>query len=173
MFRRRNSGRNALAVNPLTSQRRLRFEPLEERRLLSITVNTLLDTSDGTANGTSLREALLTAPQNETIVFAPELNGGTIKLVLGQLSISRNVTINGPGADLLTIDASGNDKQPELQNGAGSRVFNINGPPNSIVNIRGLTLTGGDVGGQGGGIFDTNAVLNLAGMNIKNNFATT
>ena len=109
MLGRRNSRRNRQS---LTSQcartRRLQFEPLEDRRLLAITVDTLLDQADGPANGISLRDAIQMAPVNETINFAPDLTG-VISLTLGQLTINRSLTINGPGAELLTIDASARD----------------------------------------------------------------
>ncbi len=48
-----------------------------------------------------------------------------------------------------TIDASGNDPTPDVNNGDGSRVFNIDDGTTrrETVSISGLTLTGGDVGG--------------------------
>ena len=45
---------------------------------------------------------------------------------MGELAITDSTTIIGPGANLLTIDASGNDPTPgRTNNGDGSRVFNI------------------------------------------------
>src|SRR6476469_2936284 len=91
----------------------LRFEPLEDRRLLSITVNTLIDENNGIAiGGISLRDAIAAAAPGETINFAPSLTSGapaTILLVRGELLIDKSLTINGPAPTLLTIDASGND----------------------------------------------------------------
>ena len=58
----------------------------------------------------------------------PSLTSGgpaTITLTQGELAITDSLTINGPGANLLTIDASGNDPTPDVNNGDGSRVFNI------------------------------------------------
>ena len=46
---------------------------------------------------------------------------------MGELKITDDVTIEGPGAELLTIDASGNDPTPDIDNGNGRRVFNIDG----------------------------------------------
>ena len=63
----------------------LRFEPLEDRRLLSITVDTLVDECDGSIvdGDISLRDAIVLAPSGETIDFAVT---GTINLSsLGQL----------------------------------------------------------------------------------------
>ena len=70
--------------------------------------------------------------------------------------ITKNLTIRGPGANLLTIDA--NDPTPTTKNGDGARVFTIR--DNNIqhlldVSISGLTLTGGDSSnywGSGGAI---------------------
>ena len=138
--------------------RRLRMEPLEERRLLSITVNTLLDENDGIAvGGISLRDAIAAAVSGDTINFAASLtSGGPASIVLthGQLLINKSLVINGPGANLLTIDASGNDPTPTQDNGDGSRVFNIDDGSNNSVDvvISGLTLTGGDTP-TGGAIY--------------------
>ena len=87
-----------------TLVRRLRLEPLEDRRLLSITVNTLVDENNGIGvGGISLREAIAAAPAGDTINFSVT---GTINLTnLGQLVVNKNLTIVGPGASLLTINA--------------------------------------------------------------------
>ena len=101
------------SCGPRPLQRRLRIEPLEDRRLLSITVNTLVDELDGSIvdGDISLRDAIAAAPQGETINFAVT---GTINLTnLGHLTINKNLTINGPGANLLTINAFGNDPTPD------------------------------------------------------------
>src|SRR5262245_59101027 len=153
--------------------RRLRFEPLENRWLLAITVNTLVDESDGSIvdGDISLRDAIALAPADETINFASTLTAGgptTINLTVGpsnsqkNLTIDKSLTINGPGANLLTIkafdpDASGTD------DGDGSRVFTISDGTSTLrtVTISGLTLTGGDVASSGG------AVLNFENLTIS------
>src|SRR6476660_1277415 len=129
--------------------RRLRFESLESRRVLSITVDTLFDENNGVGMGagTSLREAIAAAAAGDTINFSVT---GTINLSVGtsnitkQLTINKNLTISGPGANLLTIKAF--DPTPGTKNGDGSRVFTIdNGNPLTLVNvsISGLTIGGG------------------------------
>jgi CSLREA domain-containing protein len=143
--------------------RKLRLEPLEDRRLLTVvTVTTVADTVDVNDGVTSLREAIFaanTVPGTDTIEFAPALTaGGPAKIVLtqGELVITDSLTIDGLGADLLTIDASGNDPTPDVNNGDGSRIFSIddgNADTHQTVSITGLTLAGGDVMGGGGGIF--------------------
>jgi hypothetical protein len=133
--------------------RRLKLESLEDRRLLTITVNTLIDENNGSGNGfTSLREAIAVAAVGETITFSVT---GTINLTsISGLSIDQNLTITGPGADRLTIRAY--DPTPTLKNGDGGSVFHINdGTANDIaVSISGLTLTGGDAPIEGGGILN-------------------
>jgi hypothetical protein len=115
--------------------RRTRFEAMEPRQMLSITVSTLADDNNGATNGTSLREALAIAAANsgpDEIVFSPGL-AGTIELGGTALSITSDVEIIGPGSDLLTIDA----------NGASQVIAVNNGSATLDVTLRGLTITGG------------------------------
>ncbi len=157
-----------LATGNSLYRRSLRYEPLEDRRLLAVvTVDTLADTIDFNDGHTSLREAIFatnTVPGADTINFAPALtaNGpATILLTQGELKILDALTINGPGSNLLKIDASGNDPTPGKLDGKGSRIFNIDdGTTNDIdVSLFGLTMTGGDknVGG---------AIRSLEGVSI-------
>ena len=93
--------------------------------------------SDLSAGDLSLREALsLTGgAEIDWIQFAPEINGETILLTLGELAISGSVSIFGFGTNI-TIDAQGN-----------SRIFDVDdgdATGESEVVIRGLRLTGGD-----------------------------
>jgi CSLREA domain-containing protein len=145
-------------------RRRLRLEPLEDRRLLAVvTVTTLADTVDLNDGVTSLREAIFatnTVPGADTIDFAPSLTAGgpaTMLLSQGEFEITDSLTIEGPGASLLTIDASGNDPTPEANDGNGTRVFNVddgNRDFNISVSLIGFSLRGGDVRGSGGAILN-------------------
>jgi predicted outer membrane repeat protein len=161
------------------SNRRVRFEPLEDRRLLSITVNTLVDENDGigVGTGTSLREAISAAVAGDTINFSVT---GTINLSIGgsnttkSLLIDKNLTIQGPGADLLTIQAF--DPTPTQKNGDGSRIFTIDdGNSASLldVTISDLTLTGGDVTDGGGGAIKSSENLVVANCAIIGNNAAS
>ena len=144
--------------------------------MLSITVNTPLDNFDPgnpTTDGlVSLREAILAAnsdgvvgdadgSSSNAIVFdATEFESATeIELAYGQLSITDDVTIDGPGASLLTVDAQDS-----------SRVFAISTGTNAT--ISGLTVTGGSVTGtsDGGGIHVSGA-LRLEGVAVVGNDA--
>lgn len=114
---------------------RLRFEALEDRRMLAVlTVNTLGDTIDHSPGNSalSLREAIevvntsstsgLTPQELSQINLAQPLGtqdtilltnlSGTITLILGELQVQADVVINGPASSTLSIDASGNDPTP-------------------------------------------------------------
>ncbi len=149
--------------------RKLRFENCEERSMLAtFTVNSELDNiaADGL---TTLREAILVANQDsvpDTINFDASLNGKTILLdpLLGQMTITRDLTINGLGRDDLTIDAQGNSQIFEINDG----VFGA-GAVVQDVKVSGLTLTGGN-GGFGGAI-EFRDDLTLTNMRLIGNTA--
>ena len=143
---------------------------------LSMVVDTLVDESDGiySAGDFSLREAIGLANGSigpSSIMFAGALAGGTITLRHGELVVSDELAIQGLGASLLTIDASGNDPTPDNNLGDGSRVFDIN-DVNDIGNftlaLSGLTLTGGDSLGSGGAIRSDEG-LTLTGVTLIHN----
>src|SRR5438445_12962384 len=73
--------------------------PPASRAATTITV-----TSDADAGGTcpgaacTLRQAIATASPGDTINFAPGLT--TVNLTTAELFIDKNLTINGPGANL-------------------------------------------------------------------------
>ena len=172
------------------SARSLRYEALEDRRMLAVvTVTTDQDVVDFSDGVTSLREAIFATNLVEgadEIRFDFGHDGpATILLTKGELAIKDSLTITGSGAELLTIDASGNDPTPDVNNGDGSRIFNIDDGDlsNDIVTvdvfISGVTLTGGDLGGdrgggpasgQGGAIFSLEN-LSLLGVTVTANAA--
>jgi len=138
-----------------------------------LVVDTAVDEVDGdmSPGDFSLREALILANGSfgpDTINFSPGLHGQTITLAAGELSITEALTINGPGAELLTIDADSN-----------SRVFNVDdGAPyfGQPVEISGLTLTGGNITVSGledinGGAILNDDLLTLRDMVIEGNSA--
>ena len=103
MARRSGSGsrRKNYRVHNLLSGRSLAIEPLEERRLLAITVSTLVDEADGSIvdGDISLRDAIALAPSGETINFAAALTAGgpaTITLTLGEIFVNKSISIIGP-----------------------------------------------------------------------------
>jgi hypothetical protein len=107
-------------------------------------------TNNADSGAGSFRQAIADAQENDTINFAPDVRG-TIALMSGELLISKALTIQGPGANLLAIDA-----------GNASRVLRIDAH-GIAVSIFGLTFTRGQVGEfspEGGGIWnDSNLTL--------------
>jgi hypothetical protein len=81
---------------------------LLESRCLPSTVTNLTDHDPG-----SLRDAIATTPDGGAVDFQAGLNGN-ITLTTGELAIGKDLTIEGPGTNVITV--SGNH---------GSRVFNI------------------------------------------------
>src|SRR5437588_3026065 len=130
----------------------------------TLTVTTANDSGAG-----SLRQAIQNAASGDTINFSVT---GTIALTNGELLITNNLTITGPGATNLAV--SGNNQ---------SRVFEIGS--NVSVTISGLSigdgqasqgstgnsisLSGGD-GSNGGGIYNR-GTLALDSCTIINNSA--
>jgi hypothetical protein len=104
----------------------------------------------------SLRQALSQAASGDTITFDPSLNGKTIMLTSGALSVMKKVTIVGPGADQLTISGGGK-----------SRVLIVNSGAN--VTIKGMTIANGYVKNmQGAGIYSM-GTLTLDHVVVTNN----
>ena len=118
----------------------------------TITVTNTNDSGPG-----SLRHALTIANDGDTIGFAVT---GTISLTSGELVIDKNITISGPG--LLTVARD--------QQAADFRIFNI--PPSHTAEIDGLTITGGSLVGNGGGI-SSGATLTISNCAISGNSILT
>jgi hypothetical protein len=125
----------------------------------SLTVDSLSDAVDNNAfstGHTTLRDALAVIAPGGTINFAPGLAGGTITLN-SELDITKNVTIQGLGANQLTI--SGNHQFRDFNIGTGANVT-----------LSGLTITNGNSLGNGGGILNE-GTLTLNQDEIQNNQA--
>ncbi|MEB3211050.1 MAG: right-handed parallel beta-helix repeat-containing protein [Leptolyngbyaceae bacterium] len=129
----------------------------------SFTVDTLIDEADGSVSDgdVSLRDAIALIPDGGTIMFAPHLANQVITLELGELSIAKNLTINGD---------MNNDGQSDITINANqqSRVFNVddgNITPDKTVLLNGLKVTGGRTvldNEKGGGI------RNLENLIVRN-----
>ncbi len=148
-------------------------ERLEQRRLLaSYVVDSAEDSIDANDNALTLREAIESANASsgfDTIEFSPSLRGQTITLqpINGEnreLRIADDVSIVGPGANLLTIDASGR-----------TRVFFVQ---RSELLLSGVTLTGGKTSGGatdnglGGGIYNDSGAISLDDVSLVGNRAS-
>src|SRR5689334_12341230 len=88
---------------------------------------TVTNTNDSGAG--SLRQAIIDASPGDTIDFHSALSGQTITLTSAELLINKNLSINGPGASLLSV--SGNNAR---------RIFKVT---SGTVSIAGLTLFNG------------------------------
>jgi hypothetical protein len=123
---------------------------------------TVTNTNDSGAG--SLRQAIADAVLGETIDFAAGVTG-TIILTSGELVINKNLTIQGPGANLLTISANN-----------ASRVFSVTLSASGLVSFSGLTISGGNTnslntGPFGGGIEHSTGTVNVTNCVISGNTA--
>jgi len=119
----------------------------------TLTVTNNLDSGAG-----SLRYEIAHAVKNDTIVFAPSLDGQTITLTSGELQIAQTSQIQGPSAGQLTISG-----------GFTSRVFEVDGA-GTTVSLSGLTIIDGD--GVAGGTAQSNdgfggAILNSGTLTVS------
>ena len=111
----------------------------------------------------SLRAAISSAQSGDQIVFSLPANS-TITLTSGELLIDKSLTINGPGANLLTVQRSTAVGTPDF------RIFNI-ASGNFNVTISGLTISNGkapDFGSGGGGILNlSTGTVNITDCTIS------
>jgi CSLREA domain-containing protein len=131
----------------------------------TFTVNTLADRDDGecTTDDCTLIEALNLAnavADANIINFTPGLTGtiGTSSVVTIGLTISNPVTINGPGARVLT-----------LSGGNAGRILRVIGPN---VTITGLTMANGKATNDQGGAISNTGGLTLTDCTITNSAAS-
>src|SRR5262249_21838325 len=160
MLRRPLRSRDGRAAAPAPTTRpshspRRRFRPLVEGlegRWAPATVTSLADGGPG-----SLREAIALTPPGGTGDFQSGLTG-TITLTAGQLTLDKDLTLAGPGADVLTV--SGN---------RASRVFEIT--PAVTVALSGLRIANGTGPSPGGGGIYNAGVLTVTGSTLSSNSA--
>lgn len=136
-----------------------------------IKVNATNDESVDTDGKISFREALersnaLVADGPDTITFDPTVFAGsqTIALGAGQIVISDQVVVQGPGSSKLTVTAA-----------SANRHFEINSAATSTpITISGMNLMGGAAPGIGGSILVTSSgtVMSLNDMIFDGNTAT-
>lgn len=135
------------------------------------TVTKTADSNDGVCNADcSLREAISVANgtvEDDIVSFDPTIfsTAQTVSVTLGEIVIGAGgtLTINGTGADILTIDGNNN-----------SRIISTG--PGVIATINDATFTGGTGAGaantgRGGAIFNTFGNLTLNNLILTNNSA--
>jgi hypothetical protein len=104
----------------------------------------------------SLRQAVLDADQHDpfessppTISFVPGLTG-TITLTSGELLVSQDLTIDGPGAGQLAVSANGAGRVFEIASGATASVSGLtieNGQVNNFIDVP--ATAGGGISNRG------------------------
>jgi hypothetical protein len=124
----------------------------------------------------TLRGAIAQAAPGDTIQFGPLFNTPqTITLAVGELYLEKSLTLQGPGAKLLTVN--GNNASRVFTIPRGLPDFDFIGVPYNVT-ISGLTVTGGNAtlssyfGYLGGGLESANnGTLNLVEMVFTGNTA--
>ena len=109
----------------------------------------------------SLRVVIANVCAGSTITFAPSVTGA-INLTSGELLLNKSLTINGPGANLLSVQRS-----PAAGN---FRIFNI-APASVIATISGLTIANGNNIGNGGGIYNNGGTLTVSNSIVSGHSA--
>lgn len=137
---------------------------------VTFVVTKTADTNDGTCDADcSLREAVVAAnasAEADVINFSSLFDTAQTITLSGTdiiITSSGGLTINGPGADKLTV--SGNN---------ASRVFSNN--TGAVTTISGLRVTGGNgvstvTTGRGGGVYNSGGTLTLTNLIISGNTA--
>ncbi len=120
------------------------------QRSLPVSVTNFNDNGPG-----SLRQAIETASSGSVITFASNLKG-TITLTGGELKITRNLTISGPGASILAVSG-----------GNTNGVFYVS--KNVFVTIIDLTAKNGNAAFGGGIHIENGGTLVLINSTISNN----
>ncbi|MEH2177528.1 PEP-CTERM sorting domain-containing protein [Nostoc sp.] len=123
---------------------------VESAQAATLTVNNLNDNGVG-----SLRDTINSASNNDVVEFLLGSNPSTITLTSGALAIAKNLTINGPGANLLTI--SSNNHFP---------VFDINA---ANVTFFGLAIAGDINAYNSSNLTFTNSTISGRNVNIDSN----
>ena len=125
-------------------------------------VTTNADSGEG-----SLRKAIQDACNGGAIVFdmTPGHVTSPITLTTGELFINKNLTIQGPGASLLTVMRSAAGATPDF------RIFNI--AAGSTVKLSGMTISNGKLGSSliGGGVNNISATLTITDSVVSGNTA--
>ncbi len=157
------------------------FDPNDKNNssTVSVVVVTCLTdpvvTTNADSGPGSLRRAILDACPGSTISFDMSQVVSPITLTSGQLVIDKNLTISGPGANVLTVQRTTGPKAPAF------RIFSVTVPTGEgfsiIATISGLTIANGQAEGTfpssaGGGISSNGpATLNVADCTLNNNAA--
>ncbi|OYD95491.1 hypothetical protein CDG76_11095 [Nostoc sp. 'Peltigera membranacea cyanobiont' 210A] len=123
---------------------------VESAQAATLTVNNLADSGVG-----SLRDTINIAASNDVVEFLLGSDPSTITLTSGVLAIAKNLTINGPSANLLTI--SSNNHFPVLDINAAN------------VTLSGLAIAGNINAYNSSNLTFTNSTISGDNVNIDSN----
>ncbi|MEH2438929.1 PEP-CTERM sorting domain-containing protein [Nostoc sp.] len=147
---------------------------VESAQAATLTVNNLNDTGIG-----SLRDTINIANSNDVVEFILGSNPSTITLTSGAVAIAKNLTINGLGANLLTISA--NNQFPVFDITAADVTLsglaiagNINGYNSSNLTFINSTVSSDDVkiDNSTGNVTFINSTINGNSVQINANTLT-
>jgi hypothetical protein len=151
---------NQSKVNELLANRALALIAVVGAFLLGWTASaraaTVTSASDSGPG--SLRAVIAAAGNGDTVDFDASLEGQTITLTSGAINVDENLTIDGPGASQLMLDA-----------GHASQILTVTA---GNLSISGLTLANGAAPENGGAIAQTGSgSLNVSGCAFTGNTA--
>ena len=155
------------------------------------------DTNDGLCDADcSLREAIVaanSASSDDIVNFDPMFFNSAHMITLSGseliIGAGTNLTINGPGPSLLTINANNQSRVIFVDLNAtasinGLKIFNGNGVGSfehhgggirafnfTNVSLNNLDISGNRTSGQGGGIFVANSTMTVTNCTVSNNDA--
>lgn len=132
---------------------------------------TLTVVNNADAGAGSLRQAIADATTGDTIVFDAGLQGSTITLTTGALTISnKTLSIRGPGPDRLSLNGGGSSRVFYIANAvSGTRTVTLSGL--SITN--GLAASGGGGGIRTAPAFGKEIALTLSNCVVRANQSAT
>jgi hypothetical protein len=129
---------------------------------INISCGSTLVTNGADSGAGSLRDVILHACPGSTITFQPGVTNVT--LTSAELVLDKNLTIQGLGANLLTVQRSAVNGTPQF------RLLRTSSAA-VTANISGMTLTNGDVIGAGGAI-QSLGPLGLSAVTVSGNHAS-
>jgi hypothetical protein len=147
---------------------------------VSSSANTLLITSPSDDGSGSLRAAIAAAASGDVIQFDPALRGQVI-LLASQINITKELTIDGPGADKITISGGNRTRilfvtapltlsGVTLHNGFGSGAALL--VSRARARVIGCTFTDNAApNGTGGAIYNPGSSLDLSNCTFSGNTA--
>jgi CSLREA domain-containing protein len=154
----------------ITSQQTTEMLPAGSHSTLNVTK--LADTNDGTCDtDCSLREALAVAAPDDVIVFASNLAGS---ITLGStLTISKNVTINGPGTKAITISGQNAARVFYVDSGVHFTITRLTVANGRIQGSIGVSAEMGGSGGDGlgGGLYNNGGRVTIVDSTFSGNSA--